>query len=332
MFTVNTAAPHPIMNVVFHPNGGTFAVAQPNYGVTMLDRMGSIVGTLPIPRVADYSAMLFTEGGAKLVVASARGITVCDTASGRVLIQRGKDILAGAVLADRGEHIISATPQSLRQLRISGGDEPTLSIGAFLLQSKATVIAISPCGRWGFGVYGRVKPSLLDLMKCRVAMAVDHPYPSEGTTRMPRLAVTFAPNGERFAVADGNDVTVFDSPSNLPEEPDDDTDPDNSLLQRATTPIAPKPRAVLEPLSKLARPSGVNAGEWRPQLAFTPDARGLLIRRPRNRVQLWDVATSGQLAEWSWRLDSLTCLAIAPDGLTAVAGARHGRVVVWDLE
>jgi hypothetical protein len=332
MFTVNTPAPHPITRVVFHPNGVTFAVAQPNYGVTMLDRMGSIVGTLPIPRVSDYSAMLFTHGGAKLVVASPRGITVCDASSGKVLIQRGKDSLAGAVLADRGDHLISATPQSLRQLRISSGDEPTLSVGAFLLQSKATVVALSPCGRWGFGVYGRVRPSLLDLVKCRVAMAVDHPYRSEGTPRMPRPAVTFAPNGERFAVADGNDVTVFDSPSNIPEEPDDDTDQDNSLLQQAGNPIAPKPRAVLEPLFKLDRPSGVSACDWRPQLAFTPDARGLLIQRPRNRVQLWDVATGGHLAEWSWRLDSLTCLAIAPDGLTAVAGARHGCVVVWDLE
>ena len=68
-----------------------------------------------------------------------------------------------------------------------------------------------------------------------------------------------------------------------------------------------------------------------PPVALTPDGRGLLVRRPKQRVQLWDVAGGTRLAEWGWRLEVVTCLAVAPDGLTAAAGGRFGRVVAWDL-
>ncbi len=333
MFAITTGSSHPISHVLFHPNGSTFAVAQPNYGVTILDRLGgTVLGTLLIPRVADYSSILFVAGGARLVVGSARGITVCDVATGAVIVQRGKDTLAGAILAEREQHLIAATPLGLRNLQVSSdATGSVLSESPRPLQSRATVIALSQCGRWGIRVYGRVRPSLLDIGTGRVAMAIDHSYRGESAQLPTRPTVTFAPNGERFAVCDGNDVVVFDTPSNLPD--DDDDEPDPSLVQRAGAPTAPKPRAILSSVFRLDKPQGVDARtRWRPQVAFTPDARGLLVRRPRNRVQLWDVTTGTHAGEWSWRLDSVTCLAIAPDGLTAAAGARFGRVVVWDLE
>jgi WD40 repeat protein len=333
MYVINTGSTHPITHVIFHPNGSTFAVAQPNYGVTLLDRMsGHVVRTIPVPRVSDYSSILFVANGARLVVSSARGITICDTATGKTLLQRGKDILAGAVLAERDSVLIAATPTGLRELQIQEHPAGSLLCESFrALQSKATVIALSPCGRWGFGVYGRVKPSLLDIGTGRVVMAVDHPYRADLALASERPTVTFATNGKRFAVCDGNDVRVYDSPSSVP---DDDDEPDPSLVQRADTiPTAPKPRALLESNFRLMPTGSVPSKKrWRPQVAFTPDARGLLIRRPRNRVQLLDVVTSAHIGEWSWRIDGVTYLGVAPDGLTAVAGARFGHVIVWDLE
>ncbi|WP_439626370.1 WD40 repeat domain-containing protein [Gemmata sp.] len=340
MFTLTTASPHPVSHVLFHPDGFTFAVTQPNSGFTLVDRMtGSVVGTVPVPRVAEYSSIIFAENGARLVAASARGVTVCDTATGEILVQRGKATLAGAVLAERAGGLIAATPSGLRTLSlgtvlgVGGHIYPVLTERTHSLQSSAALVAVSPGGRWAVGVYERVKPSLIDIGTRRVVLALDHPYRTEGS-RFGSPGVTFATTGDRFAICDGINVTVFDTPNNSPEpdaEPDDEPGP--SLVQRAATATAPKPRAIVEPVFTLNRPSGVAATDlWRPPLAFTPDGRGLLVRRPRNRVQLWDVATGTQLGEWSWRLDSVTCLAIAPDGLTAVAGARHGRVVVWDLE
>jgi len=331
MFTTAAGSKHPVSHVLFHPNGTMFAVAQPNYGVTLIDRAsGNIVGTVLIPRVADYSSILFIEGGARIVAGSTRGVTVCDTATGEVLIQRGRDTLHGALLAERQPGLIAATLVGLRDLQITSDESGTwLNNTPRVVQSKAVIIAISPCGRWGFGVYARVRPALLDIGTCRVAMTVNHPYCGISAGLPGRPMITFAPNGERFAVCDGNDVTVFDTPSNLPDDDEDGAEP----IQQTGTAKAPKPRALMDPIFRLGRPEGVPASDlWRPQLTFTPDARALLIRRPRNRVQLWDVATGSHAGEWSWRLDSLTCLAIAPDGLTAVAGARFGHVVMWDLD
>ncbi|MBA4192370.1 MAG: hypothetical protein C0467_30745 [Planctomycetaceae bacterium] len=281
--------------------------------------------------MAEYSSILFVAGGARLVIGSARGITVSDAASAKVILQRGKDSLAGAIVAEGERGLIAATVQGLRDLSIHSDASGTfLDESARPLQSRAQLIALSPCARWGLGVYGRVRPALLDIGTGRVSMTLDHSYRDESSHVYDRPTVTFAPNGERFAVCDGDDVTVFDT-TNAPDDDDDDDDP--SLVQRAGVPIAPKPRGILSPVLRLGKPEGGRATErWRPQVAFTPDARGLLIRRPRNRVQLWDVSSGGHIGEWSWRLDSLTCLAIAPDGLTAIAGARFGRVVVWDLE
>ncbi|VTT97059.1 hypothetical protein : WD-40 repeat-containing protein OS=Anabaena sp. 90 GN=ANA_C12029 PE=4 SV=1 [Gemmataceae bacterium] len=337
MYTLTTASPHPVSHMLFHPDGATFAVAQPNSGVTLVDRAsGRVVGTIPVPRVADYSSIIFVENGARLVAASARGVTVCDTATGEILVQFGKGMLSGAALAECATGIVAATGNGLRTLSLAtviSGDR-TLTVlekRTRSLQSRALLVAVSPGGQWSVGVYGRVKPSLIDIGTGRVALGLDHPYRLEGPYARNLPVVTFAPNGDRFAICDGVNVTVFDTPREESEPEDDEPDP--SLVQRAATATAPKPRAIVEPVFTLNRPSGVAATDpWRPEVAFTPDGRSLLVRRPRNRVQLWDVGTGSQAGEWSWRLDSVTCLAVAPDGLTAVAGARHGRVVVWDLE
>ena len=74
------------------------------------------------------------------------------------------------------------------------------------------------------------------------------------------------------------------------------------------------------------------AGNWLPPFALLADGRGLLVKRPGNRVQLWDAPTGTLVNEWSWRLEWVTCVGVSADGLTAVAGGRFGRVLLWDLE
>jgi WD40 repeat protein len=49
-------------------------------------------------------------------------------------------------------------------------------------------------------------------------------------------------------------------------------------------------------------------------------------------VQLWDAPTGTLVNEWSWRFEWVTAVALSADGLTAVAGGRFGRVILWDLE
>ncbi|MBA4063827.1 MAG: hypothetical protein C0501_08970 [Isosphaera sp.] len=321
MFAAATASTHPVTHLAFDPAGTTLAVGQPNYGVTLFDRAtGLPARTLPLPRVAGYGSVVFCAGGARLAVGSLKGVHLFDAATGDLVGHGGGWTMAGAVLAEGGDGLVAAVRGGLRDVRPSPPAARSLWSHARPLQSRAAVVALSPCGRWGFGVYERVRPSLIDLRTGRVAAALDHRYRSRAG-----VAVTFSPDGGRFAVADGTDVTVFDTPAEPGAEPDGDDDD-------APPTVAPPPRKLIEPVFVLGRADGERGREWRPAVAFTPGGGGLLVRRPRNRVQLWDVAAGARAAEWGWRLDSVTCLAVAPDGLTAVAGARFGRVVAWDLE
>src|SRR5262249_49774944 len=125
----------------------------------------------------------------------------------------------------------------------------------------------------------------------------------------------------------GRTVDVFDSTAEDPE------DPDGVTARPEEKPKAPRPRPVLSPVFQLGPPEKWPAGTpWVPPVAFTPDGRRLLVRRPNNRVQLWDAAARCRLNTGGGGVDGVTCLAVAPDGLTAVAAGRFGRGVMWDLE
>ncbi len=65
-------------------------------------------------------------------------------------------------------------------------------------------------------------------------------------------------------------------------------------------------------------------------LAFTPDGRTLLVGHGP-RVRAFDTASWAERAALDWRAGPVTALAVSGDGLTAVAGTRTGRVVVWDF-
>jgi len=120
---------------------------------------------------------------------------------------------------------------------------------------------------------------------------------------------------------------VYDT-RDLEDDGADATDPPGD----ARPARAPRPHVRLEPVFVLRPERAAEAGEWLPPFALLADGRGLLVKRPRNRVQLWDAPTGTLVNEWSWRLEWVTCVAVCADGLTAVAGGRFGRVLLWDLE
>ncbi len=132
-------------------------------------------------------------------------------------------------------------------------------------------------------------------------------------------AVTFAPNGTKLALCDGDTLGVFDL----------------AALETATNKVF-----VLDPLFTLERPDPTRHGShadrtaehWLPPVAFDHAGRTLLTLGLRNRVQRIDLATGGVIAEWGWRCEPIRSLAVAPDGLTAAAGCKMGELVVWDLE
>lgn len=81
-------------------------------------------------------------------------------------------------------------------------------------------------------------------------------------------------------------------------------------------------------------------------LAFTPDGRALLTGTAVGIIRAWPApeylaAKIDQTGpawfdlpaqEFDWGFGPVTTLSVAPDGLTAAAGAMDGRVIVWDLD
>jgi len=51
-----------------------------------------------------------------------------------------------------------------------------------------------------------------------------------------------------------------------------------------------------------------------------------------HRVSVWETKTWSEVKTFAWKAGPITCLAVAPDGLTAAAGTATGKVVVWDVE
>src|SRR5262245_45737464 len=173
MLSIQTASPHPVTHIVFSPSGGTFAVAQPNSGITICDRVsGQPTATLTVPRAGQFTSVVFCDGGAKLAMSSHKGVHLFDTATGQALGRRGSVALSNGMLAVRGTELIGVTSGHVWDIPVEGAAWPV----SRLLRSQATVVAVSPCGQWGFGVYGHVRPSLLNLGTGRVAFAVKHPF------------------------------------------------------------------------------------------------------------------------------------------------------------
>lgn len=67
--------------------------------------------------------------------------------------------------------------------------------------------------------------------------------------------------------------------------------------------------------------------------AVAADAHGrFLLTASGSSVSVWDAKTWTVAKTYDWKAGPITCLAVAPDGLTAAAGTATGKVVVWDLE
>jgi WD40 repeat protein len=49
-------------------------------------------------------------------------------------------------------------------------------------------------------------------------------------------------------------------------------------------------------------------------------------------VRVWDVNAARQRSVFSWPLDSVYAVAVAPDGMTAAAGGHNGSIVLWDCD
>jgi len=324
-------------------------VAQPYSGITVLERAsGRTITVCAQPRHAGLTGLTFCGGGRFLAVASDKGIAVFNATT-------GARVLANAfhrhprLLADCGDMVLGAalTKHAIVHPELgpsgSGMSErwarPVFERDGFetaALSPDGSLVVGSEQGEWWLHSVGN----------SRTAARVERP-----ATEVPVYkAVKFCPLSRRFAINDGHTLDVYDATERIEEsECGQPTTP--SVVRRTNgspacvprdlspaepgftaAPVAPMPHVVLAPMFALAPEKRVAESHWHPPFALAADGRGLLVKRPRNRIQWWDAPSGTLVNEWSWQFEWVTCVAVSADGLTAVAGGRFGRVVLWDLE
>lgn len=320
MHAVRTASRHPVCRLAFSPCGSWLAVAQPHHGITLHDRAsGAVVRTVGSPRRPDYTSVTFFHSGERLAASGLKGLEVFDRATGNHVAASSHQPFTRLSLGGRGDQIRGGHPTfgvvSVLLTPASGG----LLHHPYWYDPGVRCYRLAPDGGWAVGFREGGNPVAVDLSALRVAHTLQHPARvGWGTADRDFPATAFAAT-PRAAIGDGNTVVVFDL------HPAGD-----GRLQGESDIPAPYP--VVLPVFTLPPPDRWPAGApWQPPFALTPDGRQLMVLRPRQRVQMWDVDGGTLEAEWSWRLEGITCLAVAPDGLTAVAGGRFGRVLTWDL-
>jgi WD40 repeat protein len=70
---------------------------------------------------------------------------------------------------------------------------------------------------------------------------------------------------------------------------------------------------------------------WVLAVAVTPDGRFVVSGSWDNTVKVWDLASGGMIATFDTE-GEVNCCAVAPDGVTIVAGGRSDRVNFLRLE
>lgn len=323
MIELRTASGHPVSHILFSPDGATVAVAQPHYGVTLLDRTtGQARAVCALPCRALFTGLTFCGESRYLAAASAKGVEVFDTATGAAVATYFRPLCKQLRLADYNGEVIGSEWRVVRGLWRQHADGMFESNPVADEQKFTNVRALSPDGRLALVIAPMGRAALTDLTAGRTIAAVEY---AEGTPfhQWPGKA-TFQILGRRFAINDGDTLAVYDA-SELEDERDD---------QYADAPpaVAPMPHGVLAPTFVLKPDRPADAGSWFPPFALAADGRGLLVKRPRNRVQLWDAPAGALVNEWSWRLEWVTCVAACADGQTAAAGGRFGRALLWDLD
>ena len=271
---------------------------------------------------SEIEAVAFSSDGETLVSASwDRTIRLWDVDTGGQLSTfiEGSDWLTAVAYSPDGETLVSGSRSgevrlwsastgrhngTIRLWRASGEQLQETSLKGHT--DGITAMALSPNGRiLASGTYGRLlasgsweAPILLwntDTQRLETVL--------KGHTKQVN-ALAFSPNGGTL-VSVGGDKTIRLWRSDTEQ---------SSLV------VDPQPLAILT-----ADTDGFGA------VAFSPDGK-ILASTEKGKIQVWDVETDQQQANFEGASETIYSLAFSPDGSTLADGGRDGTVRLWDTE
>jgi hypothetical protein len=326
MIPLQTASRHPVSHIVFSSDGTAVAVAQPHYGVTILDRAtGGVLAVCAMPRRGELASLTFC-GGKYLAASHAKGLEVFDATTGRQIAANFRRPFKSLHLAERDGNAIGLGSHTYGP--VWQPEKPNDTTDSFhpLASGRNHSMTLSPSARFTLEPVSGYRVKLLDWDAARDVAEIDRPddVDSDGP-----VVAKFCPLSRRFALNDGCTVDVYDTQTDESEQYTDSSPAQTTTGDSVA--VAPMPHTLFSPVFRLRPEEASESGKWYPPFALLGDGRGLLVKRPRNRIQWWDAPTGTVVNEWSWRFEWVTCVAASADGLTAVAGGRFGRVLLWDL-
>jgi WD40 repeat protein len=281
------------------------------------------------------------RGPVRAVAFSPRGVLLASGGDDRAVLLWGPD---GAgwrwPVASHGDCVraVAFSPDGTRLASASWDN--TTALGPVRGQAGEQVFAGQPGGAWsvafspaGFLLASGAGDGTVFTQITRKKSAI-----TRRAHNMPVGAIVFTPDGRRMITgSQDRKIIVWDGAWTKPGRTlslHDDwvrslaVSPDGRLLASASDDgvIVLTAMAGYEPVASWRGHAGPVG-----QVAFPPDGGSLLSVGWDGVARQWDLG-SRERAAYAWEAQRLLCLAVAPDGMTAAAGAESGDVVVWDLE
>lgn len=337
----------PIADLALSPDGKTLAVAHRSYGIGLYDPFD---GTIRAEIRGHFSQLQFRTDGRWLVATKPTGavIDIGTTVPQYDYLRANEYVLAGEFPDDASVAFLTST--TYRQLTLPtatgsyGQDYRPFVVAEQNVNGSPSTFTFQPIGigprrellgvEYGSKLTHRIA-LILDQFAKRLLAVLDDPDFQISTD------TTYRRQGDWFAVASNRELSIYNWAD----------------IDTLSTPVRePRRRGLFEALREtLVGPSRQARHDdrygalptLRPRhrlpavgqppvdalpVAFLPDGSAFLCRGPRSAIELRDLATGEVRATWQFKRAWPRALAVAPDGLTALAAVKGGTVVLWDLE
>lgn len=335
----------PVLDLALSPDGQTLAVAHRNHGLALYDPFD---GQMKFEQHGYFSHLTFRDDGRWLL---ATNPSACLVALDR-LSQPGKFLHHRGIVFHgdfRGDDQLRELSYAAHVLQL-----PTAAVYADP-QAPPAAVAEHPLGSvpnarvafgWGLGpgdtalvieFESTAQPLVIDYANRRPLALVDPPAAAARSWD----AARFRPHGDWFALTTNRELAIYNWADLAALAPPPPAEPRRRGLFQALreTLIGPSPATLYERRygglptlrPRFRVPPDRPSADPLP-VAFLPDGRGFLCRGASAAIERRDLATGQVQQSWQFQRAWPRVLAVAPDGLTAMAAVKGGGVTFWDLE